>query len=156
MKLVDMAKPSQVVNCKMSEQSYLKDLKVIIITDKDISSNKFSMNVVQESSSPFCFNFENSVPTWELILKLVSIDTLLLSTLDPCVEQIKQKELSYRIVNEVYTVVPDMGQNELQHDGCTQINMCKVLSILRLSLLPGIFRINISKIWILNILQEWL
>ena len=79
------------------------------------------MNVIQGDQRPFCLDFEKSVNSWEAEENIGEgegasespSETFLLSLSDPSVEKAKQKELSDWVKNEVYTVVPDVGQSRV-------------------------------------------
>ena len=121
LKISDLPKPGQIIQCETSDGNVLQGLKIISRAGKATGSNKFFMNVVQGENRPFCLDFENSVNSWEATEETknedgASEDTseiFLLSVTDPLVEQAKQKELSSWIKNEVYTVVPDVGQSRI-------------------------------------------
>ena len=120
-KISDLPKPGQIIQCKTSDGNVLQGLKIISRAGKATGSNKFFMNVVQGENRPFCLDFENSVNSWEAVEETENGDvtskgtseTFLLSVTDPLVEKAKQNELSSWINNEVYTVVPDVGQSRI-------------------------------------------
>ena len=96
-KQVNLPKPGQVVKCQMTDQIELDNLRIISRAGKATGSNKYFMNVVQESNRSFCLDFENAVTSWVSVPEVDSTDpaeTLILSMSDPCVEQAKQEELA--------------------------------------------------------------
>ena len=107
LKISDLPKPGQIIQCETSNGNVLQGLKIISRAGKATGSNKFFMNVVQGENRPFCLDFENSVNSWEATEETknedgASEDTseiFLLSVTDPLVEQAKQKELSSWIKN---------------------------------------------------------
>ena len=111
-KQVNLLKPEKVVNCQMTNQTELNNLRTISRAGKAIDSNEYFMNVTQEDNRLFCLDFENAITFWTPVPEAVSTDsaeTLILSISDSCFEQAKHEELFDWLKNKVYTVVSDMG-----------------------------------------------
>ena len=52
-RLTDLPKPEQVINCKMSDQGELKYLRIINRAGKATGANEYYLNVAQNDCRPF-------------------------------------------------------------------------------------------------------
>ena len=118
LKLSDLPKPGQKIDCTLLNNEEYKNLKIISRAGKATGSNKYFLNVVQEDTArPFCLDFENKVSSWEVSKESENeeevSESFLLSPSDPLVISARRSELSSWEKNKVYTVVPDVGQSKI-------------------------------------------
>ena len=98
LKLFDLPKPGQKIDCTLSNNEEYKNLKIISRAGKATGSNKYFLNVVQEGTArPFCLDFENKVSSWEVSKESENeeevSESFLLSPSDPLVISARQREL---------------------------------------------------------------
>ena len=90
LKLSDLPKPGQMIDCTLSNNEEYKNLKIISRAGKATGLNKYFLNVVQEGiDRPFCLDFENKVSSWEIAKESENeeevSETFLLSPSNPLV-----------------------------------------------------------------------
>ena len=118
MKISDLPKLGQILNCRMADDSQLENVKVLSRAGKVTGRNKFYLNVTQDNK-PMCLDFENAIKSWEVINdpetdenELVQ-ESYLSAVEDPLVRNAKKKELVSWEINKVYTKVADIGQDRV-------------------------------------------
>ena len=99
LKLSDLPKPGQMIDCTLWNNEEYKNLKIISRAGKATGLNKYFLNVVQEGvARPFCLDFENKVSSWEIAKESENkeevSETFLLSPSNPLVVLARQNELS--------------------------------------------------------------
>ena len=120
--VVDVPKVGEDILCKLnSDDGDWTPLKVHSRAGKATGANKYIMNVCKGDENPFWLDFQKGVLEW----KHASTETHDVETSDESIEEnvlltnfdnvleAKQQELQNWILNKVYSVVPDNGQDTL-------------------------------------------